>query len=669
MPILIPIALLGWIPLTVGLFLVLPARRAAVVSIIGAWLLLPPAILQMSGLPDYDKLSAATLGILLATLIFEPHRILDFRLQWFDLPMVFWCIIPLISSLDNKLGVYDGLAGVFVCIVRWGLPYLVGRLYLGERDGLRDLGVASVIGGIAYIIPIMIELRLSPVLKGWVYGMYQWEGTRFGSYRPWVFLTTGLELGMWMAAVSLLAVWMWKSGLLHRIGAVPVGSIFVPMLLVTNILTKASGALVLLIIGLAALWLSTRLRSRFFLFAMVLVSPLYYAVRIPGIWSGDNLVSFIESIDAERAQSLGFRFICEDMLIARAMQQPVWGWGGWGRSRVTGSDGRDLAATDGLWIINLGYYGCVGLTTWTVILTLPSLLFIRRFPVSQWDTPAVAPLAAFATLLSLYNIDCLANGFLNLVLIAASGGLICVRPLDFGTKAQGRTGRLSDDAQKERLAAGKPRSSYTDGVKPGIDTKSVPGAVEMSAEQVAARYEQLARTLKNQRQLAEAKSAWTHALSLLTDAALAHPETPGVLSRRCDCANDLAWFLCTEPDPTVAEPALAVQLATEATQADPHSAAYWNTLGAAHYRAGDAPSAIGALERSLSLTQGGTGFDYVFLSLSHGLLGQFEQAKNWRDRTAMWLQQQNRKHPELLRLHEQACEQCELQGAAPSLEL
>ncbi len=661
MPILIPIALLGWIPLSIGLFLMLPPRRAAVVGIVGAWLILPPASLPVSGLPDYDKMVAATLGILIATLIFEPHRILNFRLQWFDLPMVFWCIIPMITSLTNQLGAYDGLAGVFTGIVRWGLPYLVGRLYLGERDGLRELGIGSVIGGIAYVLPIMIELRLSPVLKRWVYGIPQWDLPRYGAYRPWVFLTSGLELGIWMTTASLLVVWMWKSGTLKRIGAVSVGPVFVPMLLVTSVLCRSAGAVLLWIAGLAILWLGTKLRSRLFLGAVLLAGPLYYAVRVPGIWTGENLISFIESIDAERAQSLGFRFECENMLIARAMQQPVWGWGGWGRNRVIGPDGKDLAVTDGLWILTLGYYGCVGLATWTVVLLLPSLLFIRRFPVSQWDSPAVAPVAAFATLLSLYMIDCLANGFINLVLITASGGLVCVRPLDFGMKGSSRSGRFRDNAQKVLLVADKSGHSCISGIiEPGIVKKSAPGAVETSVEQVAQRYEQLARTLKNQGLPAEAKSAWTHALSLLTDAALARPEVSGALSRRCDCANDLAWFLCTESDTTVAEPSLALQLARETTQADPHSAAYWNTLGAAHYRAGDPTSAIDALERSITLSRGGTGFDYVFLSLSHASLGQFEQARDWRDRTATWLQQHDGKHPGLLRLYEHACAQCEL---------
>ena len=34
---------------------------------------------------------------------------------------------------------------------------------------------------------------------------------------------------------------------------------------------------------------------------------------------------------ATRTQSLGYRFYCENLLIQKAMQQPLWGWGAWGR--------------------------------------------------------------------------------------------------------------------------------------------------------------------------------------------------------------------------------------------------------------------------------------------------------------------------------------------------
>ena len=386
MQLLIPIALLGWIPLSISLLALLPPRRAVVASFIGAWLLLPPASIPLSGLPDYDKMMAATVGILLGTLIFQPNRLLEFRPQWFDLPMLCWCIAPLISSLQNGLGLYDGLSGSLGCIVRWALPYLIGRLYLGEPEGLRELTIGTIFGGVAYVPAILLELRLSPFLKGLVYGMYQWEGARYGAYRPFVFLTTGLELGMWMTAVSLTAVWIWRCGVLKRIGALPFGTFVMPTLLVVTVLCRSGGALILLLGGLILIWSCTRFNSKLLFYALLLAAPVYYSVRIPNFWSGDDLVNVIETLDADRAQSLGYRFYCENLLIRRAMQQPLWGWGGWGRNRVVGPDGRDMAVTDGMWIIYLGTFGCFGLFSWTTVLLLPPWLFLVRYPVRQWKT-------------------------------------------------------------------------------------------------------------------------------------------------------------------------------------------------------------------------------------------------------------------------------------------
>jgi tetratricopeptide (TPR) repeat protein len=49
-----PLALLGWIPLVLCLFVVLPPRRAAAVSVVGAWLLLPPYVLPIAHLPEKE---------------------------------------------------------------------------------------------------------------------------------------------------------------------------------------------------------------------------------------------------------------------------------------------------------------------------------------------------------------------------------------------------------------------------------------------------------------------------------------------------------------------------------------------------------------------------------------------------------------------------------------
>jgi len=187
-----------------------------------------------------------------------------------------------------------------------------------------------------------------------------------------------------------------------------------------------------------------------------------------------------------------------------------------------------------------------------------------------------------------------------------------------------------------------------------------------SQERLADRYQRLARTLKEQGSSAEARVAWISALDLLAEVASIHPDLPGIQRQRWNCANDLAWFLINEPDPSVGDPQLAVRLAIQATEAYPEAAAYWNTLGAAYYRAGDDANTITALERSVTLTGGGTGFDHVFLTLAHARLGQYEQANHWKVQADLWMEQHEIHHSELSRLHAQASACLSFKGDPPT---
>jgi hypothetical protein len=58
--------------------------------------------------------------------------------------------------------------------------------------------------------------------------------------------------------------------------------------------------------------------------------------------------------DEDRASSLNFRFRNEEALLERAMEKPLFGWGGYGRARY------DDSTTDGYWIITVGNRGLVG---------------------------------------------------------------------------------------------------------------------------------------------------------------------------------------------------------------------------------------------------------------------------------------------------------------------
>ena len=84
--------------------------------------------------------------------------------------------------------------------------------------------------------------------------------------------------------------------------------------------------------------------------------------------------------------------------------------------------------TDGLWIIILGTKGYVGLTLFYVALILPAALFVWRFPARLWADPRLAAGSLAAVLLGLYMIDCLLNGFPNMIYMTLAGGLIGLEP-------------------------------------------------------------------------------------------------------------------------------------------------------------------------------------------------------------------------------------------------
>jgi tetratricopeptide (TPR) repeat protein len=642
------LVLLAWAPVVIVLYALLPGRRAATIAVIGAWLALPPVNLPITGLPDYSKNTAATLGMMLGMLLFDPGRLLKFRPRWFDLPMLLWCTSGIASSLYNGLGIYDGLSNMQTDVVMWGLPYLLGRLYFGDPEGLRAFAVGMVIGGLAYVPPCLFEMRMSPVLMNWIYGMGGFEGYRYGGWRPHVFFSTGLELGMWMTAALLAAWWLWRCGALRRLGQVPFGQVLLPILAVTTIFCRSTGALVLLGLAVPVLWLSTRFRTRLLMVGLLLVGPVYAVTRSTNQWSGQNLVNLAASVTGpERAGSLEYRFKCENLLAVKALQQPIFGWGGFGRSRVSFDSEADRAGlndvpTDGWWIIVLGNRGAVGLSLFYLALVLPAFLFVWRFPARLWGDPRVAAGSMAAALLGIYMIDCLLNAMVNIIYITLAGGLISLQPRQLATMAArhgtGAAGRRASGAVPPAAAAGDgptgPRPAH--------------GRVAL-----ADRFCTLGRSFKRAGRLDEAEAAWRQALDLLTESIEADPAALEVRRRWCDCANDLAWLRANHPDPALRDPGYAVALARQVVEECPDAPAYWNTLGVAHYRGGDAGSAVAALDRATTLG-GGTAFDDVFLAMVHTRLGDVERARQDLARAMIRAERDYPGHPELAGLCDEA---------------
>lgn len=621
MTFLIPIALIGWVPFTLVLFAVLPRRWAVIASIVGAWLILPPTSMRISGLTSFGKGTSFSFGALLAALVFMPDRILRFRPHLLDLPMIIFCISPFPSSMTNGLGAYDGASTSVSQVTTWGLPYLVGRLFFDGERNLRDLMIGLAAAGIALIPFCLYEMRMSPTLLPKVYGFGGFQRMRLGGWRPRILFTNGLEFGMWMSVCLLAAYWLWRSGVLTRFAGWSMGRFWLPTLTVVTVFCRSSGALALLVIGGVALWLSARFKKRLPMLLLISAPILYVGIRGPNVMDYSGLISFLATnFDPDRAQSLEFRFQNEDILVDKAVQKPLFGWGGWGRARVYNEKQQDVSYTDGFWVILLGNHGALGLSSFLAAWLLPCYLFAWRYGPDDWGRPIAAGQALVVCIISIYMIDCMLNAFPNAVYVAALGGLVSSLQL-------GRDNSLRDD-EGGAVARYEPHDDRL--------AAPPPTGAGMAEARLADRYVELARSSQRLGSGADAALAWRHALRFLDGCCAASPGDQGLARRRLDCANDLAWFLATRPDPEAGDRDEAVELARGATEADPGDAAYWNTLALALHRAGDDLGALEAAERAMDLADASTGFDFVVLALAHARIGRKDEAGRWLAAAQQW---------------------------------
>ncbi len=436
----------------------LGTTRGIVVSLLGGWLFLPVVdgrVLQVPLLGS--KISFVPVAILLVSAAADWGRWVRLRLHWIDLAAVAVVVGPFVTALSNGLGPYEGASAMVDAFGVWGTPYLLGRIYLGGPRPARAYAVASVAAALVYVPLCLWEIRMSPQLHRVVYG-YRAAGAfatavRYGGYRPSVFMAAGLAVGTFMATATLIAYWLWRTRASRRALGVPLGAATVA-LLVTTLLVKSTGAIVLLAIGIAVLEASRLLGASLPVLALALVPPVFCAARISG-WSPAGIVEAAESFDQDRAQSVQFRFENERMLLDKAAQRPWLGWGRWGRSRVFDDDGRDVSTTDSLWIIALGMNGRVGLLAIGVLVLAPVVLLQRRFRRRQWEHPRLASVGALAVAALLWAIDSMLNNMNGPLYPAMAGSIVSILQ---ARRGYGRRAALAASARRRARPRGAPQA-------------------------------------------------------------------------------------------------------------------------------------------------------------------------------------------------------------------
>ena len=165
---------------------------------------------------------------------------------------------------------------------------------------------------------------------------------------------------------------------------------------------------------------------------------------------------------------------------------------------------------------------------------------------------------------------------------------------------------------------------------------SVDGA---SAATVSAVYA-LGKRLTEADRLREAVVQFERALEYQRKLMAEHPERADYRKTLSDCCNRLSTHYSTYLDQEDREPRRAVELSREAVALQPNDAGSWENYGWALYRAGDWRGCVAAVEKSVSLAKGGSGWDWFFLAMAHRQLGDAARAKPYYRDAVAWLKAQ-----------------------------
>jgi hypothetical protein len=403
-------------------FLHVLGRRATSASIaagvIFAWLAMPLMRVNVPLLPDLEK-ETLVVGAVLAGMLAAGRRLpRGVGLGLADVAVAVLCVAPFCASVANGLGVFDGISSALRHVFVFAVPYAIGRIAFADARSLRDLARFTALGALCYLPPILLESRMAPQLHQWVFGMpgrVGWETADFYGplrWKPSVFLQSPLELTLLMGMGAMAAWWLWRLGE-RRIGPVPI-RLAVPAAAFATLMGKSLGGVTLTFAGVASMWLVARRGGRVLLLALLCAVPLYIGLRASGAWDGMSFIRFLETnVSERRAESFLTRIVNENILVEKALEQPLFGWGGWGRNRVYDEEGNDISITDGFWVITLGTYGWVGLGGWLALFFFAIVPLLARWRSRGFQRLRAGPALWGVLAVLLHSIDCIANAMLN----------------------------------------------------------------------------------------------------------------------------------------------------------------------------------------------------------------------------------------------------------------
>ncbi len=385
-------AILAWPLVALALYNFRPFSEATAWTVLGALLFLPSQVaIKFPMIPAIDKTSVANISALLGCAMFAPRlRRVPAAIGVVALLAIVYIASPVVTSVLNNddvvagpvtipgVGYYDGISALLSQSIMF-LTFFAGLRFLARAGDTEALLRVLVVAGLVYSLLMLFEIRMSPQLSRWIYGIFSSSfatETRYGGFRPVVFMINGLAAAFFLSTAVIGAAAFWRARI--RVVAVPSAGVSA-YLGVVLILCKSAGALIYAVLfGALVRWFTPKVQMRLAV-VLTVVAVMYPVLRMNNFFPTEQLVEAAAVFNRERADSLKFRFDQEQQLLAHASERFWFGWGRYGRNRVYEESGKDTSITDGQWILTFGQFGFFGFMSQFGLLTLPVFYAARTY--------------------------------------------------------------------------------------------------------------------------------------------------------------------------------------------------------------------------------------------------------------------------------------------------
>ena len=424
-----------WAVIALGLFRAARSDVAIWLILIGGWLFLPPGNYLAAGDPTIlpywiiggglpsdvwlSKAWTAPVTAVICSIIFDRGRWAHLQFDVIDIPVLLFCLWPVPQALLVGTSDPSGPASAAYLAGAWGLPWLIGKLYLRDIDDAQRFAAVFALLSLA-----LVPLAMAEGLTGWrlhaeIFGAHPFahDGIeRYAGFRPQALFEHGNQYGIWCAGATLAAMWRFRDGRDSQ-GQRKLWLAATALLFAMTLVSQSVGAILILVLAGALLAVPGAFAFARLLFpslaaVMLLIGAFHISGVVPLRTIAEKTAAGHVARDMFRAvgrQSLPWR-VAQDLRALPLIQKTVtigsarWDWFRPARSRPWGFP-----------LLLLGQFGIAGLAFLTAALAASFFRFLARAVKGR------SPERLYTVLLLLFAADALLNSFLLYPAILTAG--------------------------------------------------------------------------------------------------------------------------------------------------------------------------------------------------------------------------------------------------------